>query len=73
MVTTISPTTGTLSLQATHQDSSSRVVQGERMNPIPRPVNCEHPRLVKLVKFKGEHVVRYRYEVCGTHLTIPEQ
>jgi hypothetical protein len=26
------------------------------MSPLPRPVNCPHPRLVKLVQFKGEHV-----------------
>jgi hypothetical protein len=43
------------------------------MSPIPRPVNCEHPRLVKLVKFKGEHVVYYRCELCGAHVTMPEQ
>jgi hypothetical protein len=43
------------------------------MSPLPTPVNCEHPRLVKLVKFKGEHVVYYRCEQCGTHLTVPEQ
>jgi len=43
------------------------------MSPLPRPVNCPHPRLVKLVQFKGEHVVYYRCELCGTHVTIPEQ
>jgi hypothetical protein len=43
------------------------------MSPIPGPVNCEHPRLVKLVKFKGEHVVYYRCELCGAHVTMPEQ
>jgi hypothetical protein len=43
------------------------------MSPIPRPVNCPHPRLVKLVKFKGERVVYYRCELCGAHVTVPEQ
>jgi hypothetical protein len=35
------------------------------MCPLPTPVNCEHPRLVKLVKFKGEHVVYYRCELAA--------
>jgi hypothetical protein len=43
------------------------------MNPLARPVNCPHPRLVKLVQFKDEHIVHYRCEVCGAHVTMPEQ
>jgi hypothetical protein len=43
------------------------------MSPLPTPVNCEHPRLTRLVKLKGEHVVYYRCELCGTHITVPEQ
>jgi hypothetical protein len=43
------------------------------MSPIPRPVNCERPKLVKLVKFKGEDVIHYRCETCGAHVTMPEQ
>ena len=39
------------------------------MSPIPRPVNCQHPRLVKLVKLKGEYTVSYRCELCGTIIT----
>jgi hypothetical protein len=43
------------------------------MSLLPTLVNCPHPRLVRLVKFEGEHVIYYRCELCGTHLTIPEQ
>jgi hypothetical protein len=40
---------------------------------IAKPVNCEHPRLLKQVKSKGEHVVRYRCELCDADLAMPEQ
>jgi hypothetical protein len=40
------------------------------MSPLPTPINCEHPRLVRLIKFKGEHVIYYRCEQCGTHLSF---
>jgi hypothetical protein len=42
------------------------------MSPLPRPVNCEHPRLAKLVKFKGDHVVYYRCELCGAQVAMPD-
>jgi hypothetical protein len=37
------------------------------MSPLPEPVDCPHPRLVKLLQFKGEHVV------CGAHVAMSEQ
>jgi hypothetical protein len=43
------------------------------MSPLPEPVDCPHPRLVKLVQFKGERVVYYRCELSGAHVTMPEQ
>jgi hypothetical protein len=43
------------------------------MSLIPRAMNCPHPRLVKLVQFKGERVVYYRCELCGAHVAMPEQ
>lgn len=47
--------------------------EAKRMSPIPRPVNCPHRRLVKLIQFKGEHVIYYRCELCGAHITMREQ
>ena len=62
-----------LSVESAPQGTRPRPRLGECMSPIPRPVECNHPRLVKLVKFKGEHVIHCRCELCGAIITTPEQ
>ena len=43
------------------------------MSPLPTPVNCPNPRLVKLVQFRAEHVIYTPCILWGTHDVIPEQ